>query len=720
MWFSPSPSAFSPACSAADARNSSVTADAFYMDSEEAKEKARLENRLEDWMRSVDMRLDKLLEASGQTDFLAPFHSQSAGVCQGGRIDEKTQATIPETLPERVHSVAQLLPERISNVEVLEKFAPASERVGQKSSATSEAGFTDKPSSSSERPAVKESKPCFEGAKEHVRGKISTKSNKSTKSNASEKSHVVETFRKVTLERVAKATSESVAEVANSILPRGTSDDVPELPPRGSVKRELTARKLVGGKLNKKWKMEMERKLGAHHLQKTTTMALRGSDMHKAFYERTDAVTKAMARSHAKCTLERLVLSDGFDYVISIVLVINAVLIGVEVQWESHGTQRPVLLEWCEWACASIFAVELVLRILGRGRDLCGQGERLWAVCDCILVSFSVVDILVAMLPGFSEKSASVADVGSSGRLLKIMRMFRILRLLRMVRFLSELRVMAHMIQHSLMSLFWLFSLLTILIYIFSIVLTQGATEFLKYDEDPVVLERYGSLFRTMYTLFQAMAGGVSWGDVTTPLMRVGMFYFAVALVYVFFSIFSVLNIVTGVFVDGAIELAKQDRSMIVTKKLQSREASAQHLVELLREMDTDGDDTLSQEEFNNSLGRKDVAEYLDALSVDAAEAELLFMLLDKDGDGTVDIEEFVGGMQRLQGEAKSFDIHLLLHANRQVLYMCSGLLDMVRRSNAVPQSASEKTRTPSSSPQRTVSPAVPSTAPQRKASAHL
>mmetsp|Transcript_77107 Transcript_77107/g.204665 ORF Transcript_77107/g.204665 Transcript_77107/m.204665 type:complete len:291 (-) Transcript_77107:17-889(-) len=267
-------------------------------------------------------------------------------------------------------------------------------------------------------------------------------------------------------------------------------------------------------------------------------------------------------------------------------------------------------------------------------------------------------------------------QVSSSGRLLKVIRMFRILRLLRMVRFLSELRVMAHMIANSMMSLFWLFTLLLILIYVFAIILTQGATDFLKTSSDAVIEHRYGTLFTTMYTLFQAMSGGVSWGDITTPLQSVGSFYFAFSLVYIFFCIFSVLNIVTGVFVDGAIELAKQDRSMIIQKQAQAREASANHLMELLKDMDADGNDVLSSDEFFKALVREDIVQYLDALSVDPTEAELLFMLLDKDCDGEVSITEFVEGMQRLKGEAKSFDVHMMMHANRQVLHMCSGVFD--------------------------------------------
>jgi len=246
------------------------------------------------------------------------------------------------------------------------------------------------------------------------------------------------------------------------------------------------------------------------------------------------------------------------------------------------------------------------------------------------------------------------------------------------VRFLSELRVMANMITDSMLSLFWLFTLLSMLIYVFAIVLTMGATEYLDEHKDGLIEERYGTLFDTMYTLFQAMSGGVSWGDVTTPLKRVGSPYFIVSLVFIFFCIFSVLNIVTGVFVDGAIELAKHDRSMLIKKEAQSREASAAHLREILKEMDSNADATISRQEFSRSLQHEHIKQYMDAMSVDTAEAEVLFILLDRDGDGIVDIDEFIEGMQRIKGEAKSFDVHMLMQANRKVLRVCSRVCDLL------------------------------------------
>merc|ERR1719401_2250698 len=101
-----------------------------------------------------------------------------------------------------------------------------------------------------------------------------------------------------------------------------------------------------------------------------------------------------------------------------------------------------------------------------------------------------------------------------------------------------------------------------------------------------------------MYSLFLSMTGGRNWGEIANIIAYAGFAYGGLVALYVFINLFSVLNIVTGVFVDGAIELAKRDRSMMVDKQQKIREASVQHLVMLLTEIDADGDGHITREEF--------------------------------------------------------------------------------------------------------------------------
>merc|ERR1712151_865431 len=194
----------------------------------------------------------------------------------------------------------------------------------------------------------------------------------------------------------------------------------------------------------------------------------------------------------------------------------------------------------------------------------------------------------------------------------KIARMARIARALRMIRFLSRIRIMAVMIVGSMNSLFWLFVLLAGVMYVFAIIITSGATDWRKpeeYVEPPwehkhwVLMEKYyGSVLRTVYTLFMAMTGGISWGEPADVLEVAGIVYWALYTYFIFFTFFSILNIVTGVFVDSAIQKADGDRAMILQKAYTERKSIQEQLTLLLNNMDEDNSGFLTLEEWKQAL----------------------------------------------------------------------------------------------------------------------
>jgi len=227
------------------------------------------------------------------------------------------------------------------------------------------------------------------------------------------------------------------------------------------------------------------------------------------------------------------------------------------------------------------------------------------------------------------------------------------------------------MIVQSLMSLFWLFWLLMFILYITSLILTQGATNYRVAGsgaEDDEVVEMYGSLFKTMYSLFKAMSGGVSWGEIAEPMKRVHWLFFGAILLYMFFTLFSVLNIVTGVFVDEAIQAAQRDRTVLVEKQKKFHAATTQTLLALLEDIDTDNTGVITMEEMNVALETEHIRKTFEALGIDIDEVSQLLSMLDADGDGVLDIAEFVDGIQKLKIEAKSWDVHILMMQSRQIL----------------------------------------------------
>ena len=98
-------------------------------------------------------------------------------------------------------------------------------------------------------------------------------------------------------------------------------------------------------------------------------------------------------------------------------------------------------------------------------------------------------------------------------------------------------------------SLFWTLAMLILLFYSFGVVLTSLVVEHCRYpvngvvSECPELLYRYwSSVPESMLTLFMAISGGVNWDDAIRPLRDVSLMALVLMVVYVFITVFAVLN----------------------------------------------------------------------------------------------------------------------------------------------------------------------------------
>merc|ERR1712173_487222 len=107
----------------------------------------------------------------------------------------------------------------------------------------------------------------------------------------------------------------------------------------------------------------------------------------------------------------------------------------------------------------------------------------------------------------------------------------------------------------------WAGVLLAMIIYIFTVFLMQAITDELiksgQSMESFSDLFPFNSLFRTMYTLFKAICGGITWGDAVEPLLSFNLPSVVLVAMYVAFALFCVLNIVTAIFVENARTMAE-------------------------------------------------------------------------------------------------------------------------------------------------------------------
>merc|ERR1712232_1087228 len=163
------------------------------------------------------------------------------------------------------------------------------------------------------------------------------------------------------------------------------------------------------------------------------------------------------------------------------------------------------------------------------------------------------------------------------------------------------------------------------------------------------------------------MSGGLSWDLMCGPLVeKISPLQGVVFCAYVAFTVLALMNVVTGVFVQGALEAAKKDESEFMWMNLR----------QMFNDADADDDGKLSSDEFQLALARADMQEYLKTIDVNPDEAETLFKVLDLDGSGNIDYDEFVHGCLRLKGNAKAIDFFTLQHDQKLWMRQVSKMLD--------------------------------------------
>lgn len=396
--------------------------------------------------------------------------------------------------------------------------------------------------------------------------------------------------------------------------------------------------------------------------------------------------------------LQRMTTSRYYEWASGILIVLNAVFIG----WQTQTTARdleataarseplpegtPVGYVICQGIFTLLFCIELGLRWVCSGLVAFFQESDVsWNVLDVFVVGFSTVDLLMQFAMAENDVIGSLSVI----RCLRVVRIVRVVRVIRVLRFFRELRMMVFSIIGSMKSLMWVILVLAMTFYIFGIIFTAAASSALDttakwLDADTLNLRLYfGTLDRSFLSLFMAMSGGNDWSvyyDAMAPLPAQYKFLF---LIFISFAIFAVVNIVTGVFVESAMQSNSKDRDIIVHEEMQSKVEYLRSMREIFDDMDDDDTGSITIEEFEAKLDDERVIAYFNAMKLDVSDARVLFWLLDYDQSQEVNIDEFLTGCYKLQGESRSLDMKLMqceVRFLRQSFSLFSDTLNTVRR----------------------------------------
>eukprot|EP00811_Abedinium_folium_P015076 NODE_2404_length_2218_cov_5.843615.p1 GENE.NODE_2404_length_2218_cov_5.843615~~NODE_2404_length_2218_cov_5.843615.p1 ORF type:complete len:612 (+),score=156.98 NODE_2404_length_2218_cov_5.843615:137-1972(+) len=359
----------------------------------------------------------------------------------------------------------------------------------------------------------------------------------------------------------------------------------------------------------------------------------------------------------------KLATSRYFDGVISILIFLNAIVIGISAdQGVKNLDDGVTYMEPVHLFFSCAFFLELMVRVGGWGRRYFHPGHRLWAwnCLDLLVVGASVIEEVLSRVGNAGHSGGSILII----RLMRHSRFVRVLRVIRVMRCFAALRTAVVGILSSLKALFWCIILLFIFIFVFSVVIIEMVKAPLQEGtftlaEHNAILVNFGSLLRAAYTLFSSVTAGIDWTSTLVPFVDKVPQVILVFSLYTAFTMFCVLNIFTGIIMDNAQQIIHRDTDHRLMSEMSQRAKCVDDLSRFFRDAETKGTGQMSLRTFQGYVADETMQAYFRSLGLDVTKESAmgLFQCIDFDGDGFVTLEEFVDGCLSVLGRARQLDL---------------------------------------------------------------
>jgi len=216
--------------------------------------------------------------------------------------------------------------------------------------------------------------------------------------------------------------------------------------------------------------------------------------------------------------LKHLLQQPRFEGIILAIIVINAIILGLETSPTAMAAAGP-LLQALDQIILVIFVLEIATRLIA---DFKGFWRDPWRIFDFIIIA-------IALIPATGA--------------LSVLRAFRILRVLRLISTIKAMRRVVTGLLSALPGMGSIVFLLGLIFYVFAVIATKlYAGAFPQW---------FGSIGESSYTLFQIMTLE-SWSmGIVRPVMAEFPYAWMLFVPFIIATAFTVLNLFIGVIVDA-------------------------------------------------------------------------------------------------------------------------------------------------------------------------
>jgi hypothetical protein len=342
-------------------------------------------------------------------------------------------------------------------------------------------------------------------------------------------------------------------------------------------------------------------------------------------------------------------------FLVGLNTIFMGVMVDINMSYREVNQDPPVWPSIVDYIFTGIFCVEMLMRLcLEKLRFFIGANAP-WNIFDLIIVLFQLFE--------------SLHQFGSTSylRIFRLLRVIRVSRMIRTLRSLRAFRLILHV--ESWRPLLWGCVIMVAFMYLFALVITSAVGDWIS-DQDgelpPRMLDLYGSVARTMATLFMSITGGEPWDSLVLPLKSMSWIWHWAFLAYVFIMIIGLFNKVSALYVDGLLHVSALDRAVVMGHHSMGERSKLMEMKELLQ-----------KDNYNNKISYRNLMKVLrDAqgskglrsIGLDVYVAKALFRLLDTEDRDSVDVDEYIDSLRNISGNATNMHQATIVYQNKRML----------------------------------------------------
>lgn len=381
-----------------------------------------------------------------------------------------------------------------------------------------------------------------------------------------------------------------------------------------------------------------------------------------------------------------VVRSKVFLVTVNLAIILNTLFLGLRIHYVMGDVlsaikkgQRPHE-EYPTFLITStlffyFFVIEMALRVLAEQKEFVCGSAKYWNLFEVVCLA----SMCVMQFP--QEWTEHLLGLGNFAalRVMRLLRIFRAARAVRLFAHFKQLRLMLFSIFSCLVSMFWAILLLLLIIFLFALYLEDiSATWLLETMTDTSIKTKevrksletdWNGMGAAMVSLIYSISGGISWGELAFPFWSVHIGCGIAYMGFVVLTIFGLLNVLVGVFVQEAEALSKWDQDYVtdIADFFTKRKKKDKQISRLFSRLDTARMGAVSLQDLHRSLEEEKIQSKFEELGVNVAQVQVLLKVIDVDGNGQITREEFTQGLSKLHSRANATDVAVSLIEEQKV-----------------------------------------------------